>query len=356
MYGVYLHYLKPPTKSQPPKVIELKRVNTTKLVTPYEHQKKKKKIMSKSRDSETTDSGSTKTQLETRNVTTRRTKTKRVSMDPDPQTSFDVRKLNFKVPTFSPDDPEIWFALLEGQFENFGITDDHAKFNQVITNLDIVHAKAVKDIIVNPPARHRYDKVKFELIKRLTASHENKVRQLLTHEELGDRKASQFLRHLQDLAGPDVPEEFLRSIWSNRLPPSIQTVLASQSSQRLEDLAELADRIQEITSQPQLAATSAQVVETGSTGTGSTVSGEIAELRKMVEHLALKLDEHTRRSRHPRRTNPPQRRRSNSRSSTRSASMYRRFPICWYHSKFASRAHKCQKPCDYKSGNAAGNQ
>lgn len=149
--------------------------------------------------------------------------------------SPDFRSCKLKVPEFSPEDPEIWFALLESQFETLHITEDNVKFNSVINNLDIHHAKSVKDIILNPPIEHRYFKIKSELIKRLTASHERKVKQLLTHEELGDRKPSQFLRHLQDLAGPTTPEEFIKSIWTNRLPTNIQTVLASQPTQSLEN-------------------------------------------------------------------------------------------------------------------------
>jgi hypothetical protein len=58
-------------------------------------------------------------------------------------------------------------------------------------------------------------------------SREQVIRQLLTLEEMGDRKPSQFLRHLRGLA-PDMPEEFLYTIWSRRLPPNIQTILAGQ--------------------------------------------------------------------------------------------------------------------------------
>lgn len=281
------------------------------------------------------------------NVTSRRRPKARVSTDPTREP--DYRPINLKVPTFSSDDPEIWFALLEGQFSSYGIADDAVKFNNVITNLDIAHAKTVKDIIVNPPPRNRYEKIKGELIKRLTASHEKKVRQLLTHEELGDRKASQFLRHLQDLAGPNVPEEFVRSIWSSRLPQNIQTVLASQTTHSLEQLADLADRIQEITSPGHVAATSSAQVSSQST------NSEISELRKMVERLATRLEEHTRSSRGTRRARPQQRRYS-SRSSSRSASNYGRNPICWYHTKFGSKAQRCQKPCDYRAGNDAGSR
>ncbi|KAJ8737944.1 hypothetical protein PYW08_000539 [Mythimna loreyi] len=66
----------------------------------------------------------------------------------------------------------------------------------------------------------RYEKLKTELVRRLSASQERKVKQLLMHEELGDRKTSQFLRNLQGLAGPAVPEDFVRTIWSSRLPTS----------------------------------------------------------------------------------------------------------------------------------------
>jgi hypothetical protein len=44
---------------------------------------------------------------------------------------------------------------------------------------------------------------------------------------MGDRQPSQFLRHLRGLA-PDVPEDFLYTIWSSRLPLNIQTILAGQ--------------------------------------------------------------------------------------------------------------------------------
>lgn len=84
--------------------------------------------------------------------------------------SSDIRKFNLKVPAFAPGYRGLWFARLEAQFNNFSITIDAVKFNNTITNLDFVHAKAVKDIIVNPPLYNRYDKIKSELMKRLTVS------------------------------------------------------------------------------------------------------------------------------------------------------------------------------------------
>jgi hypothetical protein len=42
---------------------------------------------------------------------------------------------------------------------------------------------------------------------------------------MGDRKPSQFLRHLRSLA-PDLPDYFLRTVWTSRLPEKAQATLA----------------------------------------------------------------------------------------------------------------------------------
>ncbi|XP_041981635.1 uncharacterized protein LOC121735034 [Aricia agestis] len=287
-------------------------------------------------------------------VTRRTKKSPHYSTRHDYDMSYDHSKLNIKVPQFSSDDPELWFALLESQFNIYNVTDDSAKFSCVTNNLDILHAKAVKDIIINPPAVNKYEKIKSELVRRLSASRELKVKQLLTHEVLGDRKPSEFLRHLLDLAGPKPPEEFIRSIWTNRLPSNVQSILASQPSHSLEQLADLADKIQEITLPGNVASTSSVPAVSAS----SSASSEIAELKKMVQNLTLKLEEHSRtancrayQSRPKHRRNPDQRPRSRSNSS------YRRRPLCWYHAKFNDRAKYCIQPCDFGSaGNAKGSR
>jgi hypothetical protein len=56
---------------------------------------------------------------------------------------------------------------------------------------------------------------------------EQRIHQLLALEEMGERKPSQLLRHLNSL-DPDVPDDFLRSIWSRRLAPNVRVVLAGQ--------------------------------------------------------------------------------------------------------------------------------
>ncbi|XP_052749151.1 uncharacterized protein LOC128200273 [Galleria mellonella] len=209
----------------------------------------------------------------------------------------EIFKVGIRVPPFWPEEPEIWFA------------------------------QEVKDIIISPPPTEKYEKLKTELIKRLSASREKQVKQLLMHEELGDRRPSQFLRHLQSLAGPNVPEDFLKTIWTSRLPRNVQTVIAAQPTASLEVLSDLADRIQDIApATPQVSAAST---------CGSSLANEIAELRRQMKVLM------------DRQSRPRSCQRSRSRSETRSESNYRKFPKCWYHAKFGAKAKRCVKPCDY---------
>jgi hypothetical protein len=61
------------------------------------------------------------------------------------------------------------------------------------------------------------------------------------HEEMGDRRLTQFLHQLQTLARLSVPSDFLCTLWTNCLPPNIQA---------LDDVARLEDKTAEVTLPP----------------------------------------------------------------------------------------------------------
>lgn len=266
------------------------------------------------------------------------------------ESAAETFRVGVRVPPFHPEKPGLWFHQMEAQFILANIKSDDTKFYFVTGNLETQYASEVEDIIDHPPTTGKYEKLKSELIKRLSATREKKIKQLLMHEELGDRKPSQFYRHLLNLAGPGVPEEFLRTIWTSRLPASTQAIIASQSKQDLGELAELADRIHDVVG-TQVASTSAITTAATSSTPGNCVNSEIAALTKQMEKLAEKVE---RLSRPRGRSRSRTRQRSNS---NRSQSSYRRFPQCWYHQNFGDRARKCVKPCDYHtSGNVRGNQ
>lgn len=257
----------------------------------------------------------------------------------------EVSRVNIRVPPFWAEKPALWFSQLESQFNLNGITQDNTKFWYVVAQLDNKYALEVEDIITTPPTKNKYATVKTELIKRLSTSQQQKLKQLLEHEEIGDRTPSQFLRHLRNLAGSTVNEEFLRTLWLNRLPAVMQAILAAQSDLQLDKLANIADKIKETNTGMQVAAIT----------TPTPQQTDVAALSEQIKQLTLRVEElsrHRPRSRARRSSYRGQR----SRTSTPGDASNGEARPCWYHRKFGVRASKCRSPCNFNQGNDANHR
>jgi hypothetical protein len=214
----------------------------------------------------------------------------------------------------------------------------------VISQLDHRYAAEVEDVIISPPQQDPYTKLKTELLKRLSFSREQRAQQLLTFEEMGDRKPSQFLRHLRGFA-PDVPDYLLCTIWTNRLPTNIRTTLACHPEIELDAAALCVDRITETVPPPALASIG-QPTDT------TELLRHIEELSRRVETLSTERNRPRSRDRSPRdRDYSPRDRPSNPRIRR----PYNRSPsrhdapttFCWYHRRFGDRAQNFSQPCTY---------
>lgn len=159
-----------------------------------------------------------------------------------------VQRVSVKLPPFWKQNPSLWFAQAEAQFSIANITLELTKYSHVVSQLDEHFALEVEDILTNTPENNPYSTLKNELIKRLSLSQEQRIKQILVDEELGDRKPSQFLRHLRSLAGNGpVKDDLLRTIWCQRLPTYVQAILQTQSeSVTLNNLANIADKVIEV--------------------------------------------------------------------------------------------------------------
>lgn len=79
-----------------------------------------------------------------------------------------VAAVGVKVPPFWPHKPTLWFVNLEAQFALANITADSTRYAHLISCLDAKHATEVEDIITNPPSAGKYEKLKAEIIRRLS--------------------------------------------------------------------------------------------------------------------------------------------------------------------------------------------
>ncbi|XP_076764830.1 uncharacterized protein LOC143431872 [Xylocopa sonorina] len=174
----------------------------------------------------------------------------------------EISRVGIRVPPFWPEQPQLWFNQIEAQFVLSGVTADNTKFYYVMSQLEPKYAVQVQDIFDNPPDTDKYETLKKELVQRLSMSQGQRIRQLLEQEEIGDRTPSQFLRHMRNLAGSTVTDDFLRTLWSGRLPAMTRAIVTAQADLSLNKLAEIADQIHEGSSRNQVASvTSDRVVD-----------------------------------------------------------------------------------------------
>ncbi|KAL7724971.1 hypothetical protein ACLKA6_009760 [Drosophila palustris] len=163
----------------------------------------------------------------------------------DMRSSTTVNRLAVKVPPFWAERPEIWFAQIESQFCIAGITADKTKFHTVVASMESSVISQITDAVLNPPAVDMYGKLKLNIIERFCESEQKKIQKLLSDIDLGDRRPTQLLNELRGLAKDRINEDFLKSLWMQRLPPHARAILQA-SNDDLSGMAKLADKILEV--------------------------------------------------------------------------------------------------------------
>lgn len=98
-------------------------------------------------------------------------------------------------------DPSLWFIQVENKFRIHRITSEVRKHELLVEALPPQAMAEIRDILVGPPGDTPYTTVKQALLHRLVPPKHRRIQQLLCNEELGDRRPTQFLRHLQHLLG-----------------------------------------------------------------------------------------------------------------------------------------------------------
>lgn len=290
-----------------------------------------------------------------------------------PQPSFpSVSHFAVRLPPFWTANPAIWFVQAECQFQLAGITTQATQFRHVVSTLPPEVAADVADVLCAPLGQTPYDTLKAAIIERTMASERRRLQQLLSGEDLGDRRPSQFLRHLQSLLGDRAAtfdEALLKELLLQRLPPTVQMLLATATNLSASELALHADKIMEV-AVPSIAAVASlpanlppcpTIASPSATLAVNPQLDAIADIRADVQRLAAMIaaitpatttgdqpHHHNRHaSRAPRSPRPHRRSPSPARPNTSN--------FCWYHWNFGSRARNCTPPCAWP-GNASGDR
>lgn len=257
----------------------------------------------------------------------------------------DVAKVSIKMPPFFRKNAKVWFWQIESQFANTGITNELTKYHYVVGSLDADIADLVADFMERPLSATPYADLKKRLLSEFEETEGRKAKKLLTEIQLGDKKPSQLLREMKKLAGSNVKDEFLRTIFLDRLPDSCKSILAASQSETLDNLASMADRILEHLPSSSLVSSQYICATTRShTHRPPDLEQRVASLEQSLSTITESLAKLNRQM--------SQRARSRSKSPyPRSGSQSRNgnYDMCWYHFKFGEAAKQCVQPCKFSS-------
>lgn len=266
----------------------------------------------------------------------------------DEETRDETNSISIKLPQFWPNSPATWFIQAESQFSISRVNSETSRYHHVIASLPQDIIESIIDFVQQPPNKELYTELKKLLIQRHSLSVEKRIERIVSGEQLGDRKPSEFYRSLTQLAGTSgtISEQLVRKLWLRRLPQTINLALIPQEHKDIADVLKLADQIWEAT-QISHVSSIAPIVQNSNI---SHLEQEIAQIKQMISNLNLD-------------SNKSGRFRSKSRSKSRNRSQFNQSDkshptysanrrntstkVCWYHSHFGNSARRCITPCSF---------
>lgn len=150
-----------------------------------------------------------------------------------------------KLPDFKPAHPEFCFNLVKQTF-NICALDDDARFTCLMNHL-LNHDDLIYALVRAPPLVEKYAVAKQTILKRISKSRRENLRQLIYEECLGDRSVSQLWWCLHLLVNEQVmPDDTHTEIWtesyvvsSNGLAPPQDKIKPVLDMRRLQTYKEL---------------------------------------------------------------------------------------------------------------------
>lgn len=282
---------------------------------------------------------------------------------------------NFSLPPYNSINPALWLKLVEMAFNAFHIDDESQRIFLTISSLPVAMQSEASDAIA-VAGNNTFAALTAHITKSTLVPAQQRIKKLLDDTTIGDRKPTQYLRHLRDLAGSDNGDSsIIRSIFLERLPNRITMIIAPTDDMLLDDIAKTADRIHTymntapdsvnnisqlnpnspafIPSVDPISQITASInaIKIENKSSTETMQQSITALQQQMATLSSSIT--TTLTVFQQQISSLQNQRSrNSRSSSRSISRDRDSSICYYHRKFQDKATKCTTPCSYSSKNA----
>ena len=209
--------------------------------------------------------------------------------------------VSLKLPVFWTTQPTVWFRQTEAQFQIRKITDDATKYFYVVAALDQSTASRLIDTLDSPPDQDKYQYLKNRLVETFGRSQRQRAAALLHIRGLGDRKPSELMDEMRALLGNHRPCFLFEQLFLEQLPEDIRLQLVSADFTDLHAVGRRAD--------------------------------ELFLAKSQMEAVAAATHKFTRKS------------------TQREAD-----GVCFFHSRFGTKARNCIPPCKFSGKDNAGPQ
>ncbi|KAG8184532.1 hypothetical protein JTE90_012621 [Oedothorax gibbosus] len=124
--------------------------------------------------------------------------------NPPRRTSQQPARVSVKAPPFWRKNSEIWFQQIESQFELANITAELTKFHRVVPALQPEELSIVGvDLIITPAPVTPYTAIRNRLCAQYADTEDERLRELISGLQLGDKKPSRLLLDMKSKAGTD---------------------------------------------------------------------------------------------------------------------------------------------------------
>ena len=149
-------------------------------------------------------------------------------------------RISKRMPTFWEHQPEVWFSVLEGHFQEAGVTGDAAKYRILVALSSSKAVTQVKRILLAPPA-DAYAQCKADLLAHFQRDPLDMLRELREVRTMGDRDSVEFLNYLRSLSPEHQNCPLIRLIFLDALPASARHAMAG-----IMDMDAMAKKAQEV--------------------------------------------------------------------------------------------------------------
>lgn len=169
--------------------------------------------------------------------------------------SMEAIQHHCRVPSFAKNSPDLWILQVESVFKPNRVTSDDTKYYLTVAALDLDAMRQLHNIVSNPPATNKYSTLKTCIFNRFSDSADRQLHKVLSEIELRDKKPSELLRLMQNLAGNRAVDDVIRVRWLALLPPKVQQLFKIFRSNTLDELATAAHELLENRPGPSVMAT-----------------------------------------------------------------------------------------------------